>query len=277
MNKTAPTEPPAALDFIGEPSVPLTYGPAASLTELHHSFALVYQRYRERQLVGDVSGQVFFGLHHVLPQAVTLVGKVEHTIFTTLTVVMDGPLGLPLDAVFHEELDRLRAQGAVLGELGLFADRRKSLTQSLNSMHELFRLGHWYVESNNFDFGMVGVHPRHAAFYERLLGFRIVSDVREHPTVRNAPVVLLACEQAKLGQAAERSKYVRHWLQNPVHASVWEQRYRPTIPDLVALTSLRDMPDMLDQLLPFHRSAAEVAAERTERSRRVARRVRKAG
>jgi hypothetical protein len=277
MNQTAPTEPTHPAAGADEPSAPLTYGPASSLAELQHSFALVYQKYQQRQLVERVSGGVFFGLHHLLPQAVTLVGTVDHTVFTTLTVVMDSPLGLPLDAVFGDELEQLRRSGAVLGELGLFADRRRSLTQSLNSMHELFRLGHWFVESNNFDFGVVGVHPRHAAFYQRLLGFRPMSEVREHPTVRNAPAVLLACEQAKLRQTAERSKYVRQWLQNPVHESVWEQRYRPSIPDLVALTSMRDAPEMLDELLPFHRSKEQLAAERQADSERVYRRVRKAG
>jgi len=277
MKQTAPTEPLRNLADGDEANLPLTYGPAASLAELQHSFALVYQKYRDRRLVEPVSGQVFFSLHHLLPEAVTIVGKIDHTVFTTLTVVMDSQLGLPLDAVFHDELNQLRRGGAILGELGLFADRRRSLTQSLSSMHELFRLGHWYVESNNFDFGVIGVHPRHAAFYQRLLGFRAHGEVREHPTVRNAPAVLLVCEQAKLSRAAESSKYVRQWLQNPVHASVWQQRYRPSIADLVALTSLRDAPDLLDQLLPFYRTREQIAAEQAAYARQLDGQIRKAG
>lgn len=271
MEQTAPTASSSPLPSANEP---LSYGPAGSLAELQQCFSLAYHKYRERELVNDISGEVFFSPHHLLPHAVTLVGRVEHTVFTTLSVVMDGPLGLPLDTVFRDELERLRQGGAVLGELGLFADRRKSLSQSLAAMHELFRFGHWYVDANYFDYGVVGVHPRHAAFYERLLGFQLASDVREHPKVRDAPAVLLIFDREKRNRIADRCKYVRNWLENPVHVSVWEQRYRPTIPELVALTSLRDAPDMLDSILPFHRTAAQLAAERQAQQTR---RIRKAG
>ncbi len=277
MKQTASTEivnPPADG---GNPSAPLAYSAAASLTELRHCFSLVYGKYRERQLVEESGGGVFFSRQHLLPYAVTLAGKIDQTVFTTLSVVMDGPLGLPLDAVFGDELNRLRRDGAVLGELGLFADRRRSLTQSLSSMHELFRLGYWYGRSNSADFGVIGVHPRHAAFYQRLFGFRTMGEVREHPTVRNAPAILLLIEEERIGASAERSKYVRQWLQNPVHASVWEQRYRPSIPDVMALTTLRGQPEMLDQLLPFYRTAAQLAEEQAAASEPDQPQIRKAG
>jgi N-acyl amino acid synthase FeeM len=258
-------------------SAGLVYGPACSVADLRQSFSLAYIKYRERGLAEEASGQIFFSKQHLQQRAVTLVGKIDHTVFTTLSVVMDGPMGLPLDAVFADELNQFRRQGAVLGELGLFADRRRSLSQSLAAMHELFRLGHWYVEANNFDFGVIGVHPRHAAFYQRLLGFRLTGEVREHPTVRNAPAVLLIFEQSEMSRIAERCKYVRQWLQNPVHVSVWEQRYRPGIADLVALTSLRSQPEMLDELLPFYRTTEQLAQEKAVAEEKAEQQIRKAG
>ncbi|MFG0251864.1 MAG: hypothetical protein ACF8NJ_03215 [Phycisphaerales bacterium JB038] len=277
MEPTATTNHIECAASSEQSSAELVYGPASSLAELRQSYSLTYLKYRERGLAEENSGQVFFSKQHLQHRAVTLVGRIGHTVFTTLSVVMDGPMGLPLDVVFPDELNQFRRQGAVLGELGLFADRRRSLSQSLAAMHELFRLGHWFVEANDFNFGVIGVHPRHAAFSQRLLGFRTSVEVREHPTVRNAPAVLLIFERAEMSRIAERCKYVRQWLQNPVHASVWEQRYQPSIPDLVALTNLRDQPEMLDELLPFHRTAAQLVEEQAGAEARDEEQIRKAG
>lgn len=228
------------------------YCPAENYSDIHQAFSLAYAKYRERELTEDINREVFFGFHHILPQAATLVGKLGTTVFATLTAVADGPAGLPLDNVFHDELEELREKGYKLGELGLFADRRRSLTQSLSAIQELFRMAYWYQMSVGCEYGVIGVHPRHSAFYERLFGFETTGIIRDHPTVRGAPAELLLLEAASLTKFAARSRFVRAWLDQKMPEEIWETRYRLTIRDLINLTDDREAPYMLDLVLPYY-------------------------
>lgn len=264
-----------AIDRSAEARV--SYGPAQGLDDLRQAFSLVHMKYAERELVDPKLGRIFFGPYHVMPTAATLVGQLDGTVFTTLSVVVDGPAGLPLDSVFGDVFADLRKQGLVLGELGLFADRRRSLTQSLSSMYELFRLSYWYFRHHDFDLAVIGVHPRHAGFYERLFGFSCHDVVRDHPTVQNAPAQLLVFDRSKFNEIAKRCKHVRRWLDEPVHQSVWDERYRPSVSDLVALTTERGDAEMLDQILPHYRTQEQLASEQSDAEREREQQVRRAG
>jgi hypothetical protein len=264
-----------AIDRSAESRV--TYGPAQGLDDLRQAFGLVHTKYAERGLVDPSLGRIFFGPYHVMPSAATLVGQLDGTVFTTLSVVVDSPAGLPLDSVFGDVFAEFRKQGLVLGELGLFADRRRSLTQSLSSMYELFRLSYWYFRRHDFDLAVIGVHPRHAGFYQRLFGFASHDVVRDHPTVKNAPAELLVFDRSKFNEISKRCKHVRRWLDVPVHQSVWDDRYRPSISDLVALTTERGDADMLDRILPHYRTQDQLVSEQSAAERESEQNVRRAG
>ncbi|MCK4872325.1 MAG: hypothetical protein KAS72_06340 [Phycisphaerales bacterium] len=253
------------------------YGPAESLTDLQQAYGLAYHKYLERKLVKPTPGGVFFTMQHLLPESVTFVGRLGSTAFTTLSVVMDSPAGLPLDNVFGDELARFRDRGMVLGELGLFADRRRSVTQSLSAMQRLFRFAYWYYLSNNYGCGVIGVHPRHSGFYQRLFGWTSTGIVRDHPTVRNAPAELLVLEEANFDEVSRRSRYVRQWFEQPILDSFWEMRYRPSIADIVALTTAHADPEMLDRVLPYYRTAEQIQAEHAAETRTERTDIRRAG
>ena len=108
----------------------------------------------------------------------------------TLTLWFDAPGGLPADAAYADELDRLRRQGRRLCEPGSLAVDAAALG-SRPLLAALFHLGYMYVLNiQGHTDVLMQVNPRHSAFYQRTMGFRRIGDLRICPKV-NAPAVLL--------------------------------------------------------------------------------------
>ncbi len=112
----------------------------------------------------------------------------------TLTLRLDGPLGLRADETYADELDLVRAQGRRACEFGRFAVARHAHSKAV--IGSLF--GHAYEivrERRELTDVFIEVNPRHAPFYRRAFGFRVAADERTCPRVR-APSVLLRLEVA---------------------------------------------------------------------------------
>lgn len=116
----------------------------------------------------------------------------------TLGVRLDSALGLNADVVFGAELDALRAAGHQLCEftqLALDAD-----TASKRVLAALFHTAYLHAYKLQGKRTLViEVNPRHVAYYRRMLGFRVCSDVRINPRVQ-APAVLLCLDLAHVEQ-----------------------------------------------------------------------------
>ena len=112
----------------------------------------------------------------------------------TLTLRLDGPLGLRADESYGDELDLARAQGRRACEFGRFAVARNARSKAV--IGALF--GHAYEivrERRELTDVFIEVNPRHVPFYCRTFGFRVAADERTCPRVR-APSVLLRLEVA---------------------------------------------------------------------------------
>lgn len=121
--------------------------------------------------------------------ALTGVARRHQKIIGTLSVWRDGAAGLQADEIYAEELDRLRARGERIGELGRLAmdSKTPALTLLLSLVGkvvggacERWHLTHLVIECN----------PRHVGFYTRALGFSVIGGKRECALV-SAPAVLL--------------------------------------------------------------------------------------
>ncbi|QDU70319.1 N-acyl amino acid synthase FeeM domain-containing protein [Mucisphaera calidilacus] len=175
----------------------LTFDVARDLAEVEECWSLVYRSYIKAGLIEPNAERV-----HTVPQTIspgTLVayGRIHDVIVSTMTVYLDGPLGLPLDMVYKDELDQLRGEGRKLVELGLFADRRQHLYRSIDAILELMRYcTHYSVNEGHLD-AVVGVNPRHVPFYVKLLGFEAIGETKTYETVNDFPVVLLHLDWPK--------------------------------------------------------------------------------
>jgi hypothetical protein len=123
------------------------------------------------------------------PNRITLLAGLGNAVVGTLTIGFDSPAGLLADDMYKDEIDRLRARGAKIGELiKLAADRNVSSMQVLAA---LFHLAYIYGRNiHGLTDAVIEVNPNHAGFYQKVLGFDRIGEEKMCPRA-NAPAVLL--------------------------------------------------------------------------------------
>ena len=169
----------------------LSFDVARTIEDVAQAWQLVYRAYLRTGLIHANPTRI-----HTVPQAigrntVVVCGRVYGRIVSTLSGYVDGPQSLPLDSVYAAQLDALRAAGCRLMEVGLFADRRLHLERSREAILELMRYVCYFGVHAGATDAVIGVHPHHAAYYTRLLGFDVSGPIRRYGAVNEAEVVLL--------------------------------------------------------------------------------------
>ena len=132
----------------------------------------------------------------------------------TITVGVDSPAGLTVEAVYPDEVMALRATGKRLGEFTKLAV--DSMVRSRSVLAAIFHIAYIYAyRIRDCTDLVIEVNPRHVRFYEAMLGFSRYGEQRMDPRV-NAPAVLLRlalshaeAEIARYGGHAELADEVR--------------------------------------------------------------------
>ncbi|WP_375140259.1 N-acyl amino acid synthase FeeM domain-containing protein [Azohydromonas aeria] len=125
----------------------------------------------------------------------TLVICAPDTVMGTLSISADRPGQLlSVEKTFGEEVRALREAGHRLCEFTRLAVEAVAHPKEL--LGSLFHGAYRFAERvHGAGTVLVEVNPRHVRFYERLLGFKVLSDVRLNERVQ-APAVLLALDLA---------------------------------------------------------------------------------
>jgi len=242
---TSPVNPsPTAAPAAPRPLRPrrrstLNYFVARTLDDVLEAWNLVYLAYRRAELIDANPFELHAIPQAIGPQSVVITGCLGPMAGTTLSAYVDNPGGLPLDSVYPDELADLRKQGRKLMEVGLFGDRRDHLIRSADSLFDLMRFAYYYGIHSNCDDAIIGIHPRHAPFYQRFFALEPIGAVRDYATVKNNPVVLL-----RLNFRAKRDsmpKGLSFFSNNQIPASVFESRYKFEPASLVDSTLERYM------------------------------------
>lgn len=164
---------------------------ATSLEQVESAWRLVYERYSQMGLIDENP----LGIH-AFPTAVgqhacVIWGPEGPEVGYTMTLFRDSPVGLALDSVYARYLDELRRKGRRLLEVGMLADRRRSAARGVGALFSMMRWAIHYGLHTDLTDIVIGVHPRHAPFYERCYGFEQFAPPTSYPLVRNNPVVPL--------------------------------------------------------------------------------------
>lgn len=122
----------------------------------------------------------------------------------TVTVILDGPAGLPCDEIFGPEMRALRARGRWPAEVTRLAINEahahaKDLLTLLCSVPFVFAR-----RVRGFTDLVIEVNPRHAPFYMRRLGFSPIGAERPCPRVNGAPAILLSSDLVDYEQEMAR-------------------------------------------------------------------------
>jgi hypothetical protein len=183
----------AKLEEIDRPNIKL----AETRDEFAQSFALVYREYLASGYIKTPhSSEMHFSVFNFLPSTCVFIFRTYLTVISTLTQIFDTPLfGLPMDALYKEELDPLRAQGRKITELSALATPKE--TRWCNLMVFLSRTMFEYSRMNGVDDICIMVNPKHVSFYKTMFLFEDFGPEKFYAGV-GAPAVALRIDMKNI-------------------------------------------------------------------------------
>ena len=154
------------------------------------SFNLLYERYLECNYIKECESFPFhYNCYNLLEKTKKVILEKKAGILSTVDIVMDNtPLGLPMDAIYKEELDALRNEGRRICEVGSLACSRDANWQ--NTFMPLFRIVFWHARNNGLNDLCIMVNPKHEAFYKSVMVMETLGEEKFYPSV-NAPAIAL--------------------------------------------------------------------------------------
>ena len=160
---------------------------ARSEEELFAAFRLTYRSYSRSGLVADNPSRLRLTPFHLLPESEVLIAKIRGTVISTISFFVDGKYGLPMEAIYPQEISRLRQRGLRIAEVGSLADRRSEQFRFIETLALMARLLAQSAVHRSVDTLVAVVHPRHAKLYKRLLGFKQIGDHTSCPYANGNP------------------------------------------------------------------------------------------
>jgi hypothetical protein len=164
---------------------------AATRSERQAAFELVYQSYLRAGLCAENPLGMRFTPYQLLPTTDIIIAKLRGEVVSTLSLVRDGELGLPMEEIYGEEVAARRNRGVRLAEVSCLADRRKDAARFFGLFREMTRLMAQLGKNTGVDELVVAVHPRHTGIYRRYMAFQPMGDLRNYPAVQERPAVAL--------------------------------------------------------------------------------------
>jgi hypothetical protein len=161
---------------------------ASQRAEFEQAFSLLSAKYRARGYE-EPSPKLFrFTPFHALPGTITFVAKIEDQVVATLSLVTDNAqLGLPMEAIYGEEIADLRAQGRRLAEVTSLADEGLSPREFRQVFNSLISLAMQYHLGQGGDSWVITVNPRHSGYYRKVLGFESLGGLKHYHSVQGHP------------------------------------------------------------------------------------------
>lgn len=178
----------------------IVFKAASHRDERTAAFGLVYQAYVRSGLIEPNPSQLRVTPYQLQPGSTIFVAVLRNEVISTVSLIGDGQLGLPMESIYGDEIARLRALGMRFGEVSALADRRRQMSRTLPVFVQLMRLMVQSAHRQGIDRLLVAVHPRHARFYQRFLSFQRLAEERSYPLVCNNPAVALYLDFAQIAR-----------------------------------------------------------------------------
>lgn len=211
------------------------------------AWRLVYQVYLRQGLIGANPDRVHTHAEVLHGGTAVILEKGASAITATISSYADGPTGLPMDASCPAAMAQLRGEGRRLAEIGLLADAARPGTRSAASLLKLMRYGVFHAVHIGASDIVIGVHPHHAPFYRRMLGFEDFAAPTRCARVNDHPMVPLRMDVARQFARDPLPKGLAFFEKHALGAEVFAGRLRLG-PTLFAQTPVgRRLADLLHE------------------------------
>lgn len=156
-------------------------------------------------LINKMYGWRGYGDKHKVeenPNRITLSATDKGMVIGTVTLGIDSEAGILADEIFHDEIQKVRLRGGKVCEVTKLAfDPTVRSKMALASLfHVLIIYAHYRFHCTDL---FIEVNPRHRRYYEAMLGFTTVCEVRQNPRV-DAPAYLLRVGMDYVNQQIDR-------------------------------------------------------------------------
>ena len=158
------------------------------------AFRLIHDAYTLNGLMAPNASGMRITPYHLLPTSDLFVAQHDGTVIYTMTLISDDEQGIPLESVFKSEVSQRReAGGAYLAEVSCLASR----VAIVSTRPDVPRLCATCQSDGSVspracvERLLIACHPRHARFYEGLLGFTRISEPQNYALVQNKPAIAL--------------------------------------------------------------------------------------
>ncbi len=208
--------------------------PAANREELEAAYRLVYRSYLDRGYIEDTPQRIRLSVFNALPTSVTFVSMLRGQVVATVTLVPDTSIGLPMDEIYHDEVQQLRDAGRRLIEVTMLADRRRELHRALHMVLELMKRVFDYAtlvaHANDL---CITINPRHETYYESYLLFRPLGGLKRYPSVRNNPALAKRLNLDHVREECDgKESLIERFFTNRTPVSVLKSGYTMCLDDL---------------------------------------------
>jgi hypothetical protein len=195
---------------------------ASAREERRGAFRLAYAAYHRAGLCDECDEGLRITPYQLLPTTDIIVGELRGEVISTLSLVRDGEMGLPLESLYPDEVRRRRAEGLKLAEVSCLADRRKEAARFFGLFCELAQVMIQMADRERVDQLLIAVHPRHARMYCRAMAFKQVGETRDYDAVNGNPAVLLCLDIAEV--KAMRPEVWQRFAGDPLPEAIIETK-----------------------------------------------------
>lgn len=211
----------------------LEYRIATRLDDVLAAWQLVYQRYLVGGLIDPNDFEIHTVPHAIQAESLVVLGYINGTAAATLTIMPDGADGVPLEAVYPEEIASLRKARRRFLEVGLLADRREEIKRYINALMCMFMYPWFFARYKGFDI-VCGVHPHHADFYAKAFGFVEFGPVRSYARVKDHPVTLLRLDIGASLNAERLPRATKAYIDSPLPEEAFAHHLNLAEPNVAA-------------------------------------------
>ncbi|HNX82543.1 MAG TPA: hypothetical protein PKL77_10420 [Candidatus Omnitrophota bacterium] len=209
----------------------IEYRIARTRQETEEAYSLVYREYLERGYVKHTTSHMRYSIFNALPQTTTFIGKLEDTLISTVTIIPDTSIGLPMDNLYSQELAALRQKNYRICEIAMLATDNELFSEGISMMtnstkmlvvFNLFKLLFDYASVKlNMDYMCITINPKHKLTYDFLL-FSEIGGIKTYDSVNGAPAIAMCLDLKNIKNECEQKK-------RPVIAQIFLGK--PTDPD----------------------------------------------
>lgn len=197
------------------------FKPASCIEDYFAALKLVQDVYIEEGYINadDSSCPCRVLENHFFEKTIVFVGKKDEQVVFTVSLFPDSSNGLPMDRIYKKELDHLRSQGRMVGEVGCLATHPEFRDGSQNIlMHGNKIMLKYAMEYLKLDDLVITVNPKHALVYKEILLFEEIGqgEIKAHPKVNGNPAVALRLNLHEV-EAKCRHFYQNNPLESNLH------------------------------------------------------------